>query len=319
MSAMKAMQAMKAMKAMKALHVPADGDEGDGEPAKAMKAMKAVKPVKAMKAMKTGKPDKAPKESKDAKMSRLVSSLRDSNVARDRAADAAKSSANDDDDDDDDDDDADDDDEQGSAMKRPAAASISGGYEAKGWRNRSKQKAFDKLKKAGDLPPDVALFMQSHGRAEKTELVNKCIKKTADGCYELALDHPMMKRVRTAYEGKQSRDRTVTMPRIKAETGWGGGDNLDRAIAADQAWDNGDGTVGWKEGADDEVKGSSKQYVLEDTKKLDKKSLKLVEDIMAKMGWRSARRVFPVAKNPNIVIYAGENLPTAVKEAMDEV
>jgi hypothetical protein len=286
---------------------------------------KAKKQAMAMKRAKKDDKKKEKGESKEAQMNRLLGGMRDGSIARSRLKEEEDKLAKEQNDSDDNADDADAVDSStasdatatgksssskakkgkavkkgtGSAKKRPAA-SISGQYEAKGWRDRSKMKAMDKLMKRGELPADVQAFMESKSRGDKTSLVNKCIKLGEDGKYQLCLDDPIMNRVRSAFESQQSRDRVRTVPKIKAESEWGSAATLARALADGQAWEVTPGTVSWREGAADHIKGSSKITSKIASKKLDKIGDAEMERVMDAMGWQSMADTWPQDKKKNV-------------------
>jgi hypothetical protein len=295
---------------------------------KAMKAMTAMKTVKkdisSMKAMKAHT-DK--KETQTQRINRVLGNMRAGGMAQAKLADLAKHRKPVDVDVSDSDDAAteidSDSDDVPATKKRPAAArgaaaSVSGAYEEKGWRNRGKTKALKRMEENGELPSDIATWLKGKRTKETTKFVNECIEKV-DGKWQLKLDAPMLDKARTQYDDQSERLRIRTVPPGKAAFEWGGDVNLQKGLQAGHCWENGDGSISWKEGSEDTTTGEKKSTTLSGSKKLSSKQHAALDQAMNKLGWKTVAPTMQTASKTQVRMLAGEELPSAVKETLDDV
>lgn len=111
-----------------------------------------------------------------------------------------------------------------------------------------------------------------------------------------------------AFELHQTRKRTVTLPRLKAQHEWGGERTLVQAIMEGQAWENPNGTVSWREDAEDDTTGSGTKWTLNSDKNLKKDEALTVKAALQKLGWAK-----PSDKSdPKITILSGDKLPRSI-------
>ena len=97
----------------------------------------------------------------------------------------------------------------------------------------------------------------------------------------------------------------------------GGDQALAKALRAEQVWENEDGTISWREGAADTVKGERKTITIEASKKLNAKQHQALDAAMDAMGWKTVSAALK-SGGKKMRMLAGEALPTAVKETLDD-
>ena len=209
------------MRAMKVAGGLRGGGGGADAAMKAKPAVKAVKKAAVAKDKTLLKAMKAMKESPSQKINRLLGSMKAGGMAQaryDAAQREADDSAGEGEESESEDDEDSESSDEGAPMKKPAAAggkTLLGGYEDKGWRNRGKTKALERMEETGELPSDIAKFLKAKKTKDTTTFTNQCIHKV-DGKWPLKLDHPLVSKARSQYEDESERVRVRTVPSGKA-------------------------------------------------------------------------------------------------------